>query len=81
MAKYWFRQKRYGYGATPTSWQGWLLIAVSIAVVIAGLFLDRANPDKAWLNTLLIFVVLAPFVVVGWLKTEGGWRWRWGDDD
>ena len=26
---YWFRPKRYGYGATPITWQGWLLTVLS----------------------------------------------------
>ena len=32
MTKYWFRPKRYGFGATPITWQGW---AVTIATVLA----------------------------------------------
>ena len=26
MTTYWFRPKRYGYGATPVTWQGWVLV-------------------------------------------------------
>lgn len=25
-SKYWFKRKRYGYGLTPSTWQGWLTI-------------------------------------------------------
>ena len=80
MARYWFKQKRYGYGATPTTWQGWFLVAVSIAPILACLAFGRAHPDKAWLGTLVLFAVLAPFVVIIRVKTEGGFKWRWGDD-
>ena len=42
MPRYWFRQKKFGYGATPNSWQGWLLTiasaVASIAVIIAADF-------------------------------------------
>ena len=29
----WFRPKRYGYGATPCTWQGWLLTLAFVAVL------------------------------------------------
>jgi len=25
-------------------------------------------------------VVVVPFTVIAWKKTEGGWRWRSGDE-
>jgi hypothetical protein len=30
----WFRPKTYGYGATPSSWQGWLAVAAFLAVEV-----------------------------------------------
>lgn len=83
MAKYWFRQKRFGYGATPTTWQGWLLTAVSAGLIVGVvLFLRRFphnDPDTFWAIGALA-LVLIPFVWISYFKTEGGWRWRWGDD-
>ena len=35
MPRYWFRQKRFGYGATPNTWQGWLVYA-AYALLLAG---------------------------------------------
>ena len=34
MARFWFRPRRYGYGATPVTWEGWAL-TVGIAAVVA----------------------------------------------
>lgn len=28
--KFWFKRKRYGYGWAPSTWQGWLVIAVYV---------------------------------------------------
>jgi len=47
MAEYWFKPKRYGYGATPATWQGW---AVTLGTVLAmgrpiGVVLRRINPE------------------------------------
>ena len=48
MPRYWFRQKRFGYGATPNTWQGWLFTiagaALTIGVIIAADF-QRDNAD------------------------------------
>ena len=30
----WFGPKRIGYGLRPQTWQGWLIIAVLVAVII-----------------------------------------------
>jgi len=33
--KLWFKAKRYGWGWTPACWQGWLVLGVYFAVLIA----------------------------------------------
>ena len=42
----WFKPKRYGYGPTPISWQGWLLTAVYFAVILVAtwMFLPADRP-------------------------------------
>ena len=35
MAKYWFRQKTFGIGAAPNTWQGWLF-TIAGAVLFLG---------------------------------------------
>jgi hypothetical protein len=30
---YWFKQRQFGYGATPVTWQGWLLMLVFLAIL------------------------------------------------
>ena len=77
MPTYWFRPKNYGYGATPVTWQGWAVIAIGVLAIAVAALLIR---PWAW---MAFFVVEAVILTVLWLivrrKTDGEWRWRWGD--
>ena len=83
MPKYWFRQKTFGYGATPNTWQGWALTIVSclalFGVVLAGPAI-RDNSLRAIWVVLGGAAVVVPTTFIVWRKTEGGWRWRNGND-
>jgi hypothetical protein len=76
----WFAAKRYGYGTgLPISWQGWLLFAGFLAVVIvAGLLLA---PRSVLAYLALVIPLTTGFVLIAKSTTQGGWRWRWGDPD
>jgi hypothetical protein len=45
-SSYWFKRKRYGWGFTPATWQGWAVVLGYLIVVIALVpaFLDA--PDE-----------------------------------
>jgi hypothetical protein len=84
--RYWFRPKQYGYGATPVTWEGWaltLLIAALIAAVSGYAFSGGAAPGVmailSW--AVVVAAIVAGAVVVVRAKTEGSWRWRWGDPE
>jgi hypothetical protein len=84
MPRYWFRQKRFGYGATPNTWQGWLFTAASAALtmgVIIGANLMHDNVTRFFIIAIGLPLVLVPTVLISHAKTEGGWRWRSGNDD
>lgn len=74
----WFAPKRYGYGATLITWQGWALTLgfVALAIVIARLF--RQQPVRL---VAALAPVLIAFIVICARTTRGGWRWRWGEKD
>jgi hypothetical protein len=83
MSRYWFRPKRYGYGATPVTWQGWALTLGTVLAMVAVSLALRLTEKSAWtLAALFAFDVaaLAALTIVSHRKTEGGWRWRWGAD-
>jgi hypothetical protein len=83
MSASWFRPKRYGYGATPVTWQGWALTLAVPAVLAASIvgmnhYADRSN-GAAWLIWGIFVALLAVvFVRVSRARTDGEWRWRWG---
>jgi hypothetical protein len=82
---YWFKQRTYGFGASPANWKGWAAIAVFVAVGIAisaAFYWIRDGLD--WITIaiwLAVWTVLdLVFIYVAWKKTQGGWRWRWSTD-
>jgi hypothetical protein len=85
MTRYWFKPKRYGYGATPVTWEGWAVtIAVAATVIVSlvamQLLADRTNA-LAWLAwAALVAGITFGFVRLTRRKTEGEWRWHWGED-
>ncbi len=74
----WFAPKRYGYGATPISWQGWALTLGFVGLLI----LASVNFARKPLQLIAIVVpIIVAFTVICARTTRGGLRWRWGDND
>ncbi len=81
MTAYWFKPKRYGYGATPITWEGWAVtLGTVIAMVVVSLYLRLTERHYWALAVLIAFDVFAlgTLFVVSRRKTDGVWRWRWG---
>ncbi len=74
---YWFKRRRYGWGWTPASPQGWLALAVFVGAlmlpkVIMGEDSQKGIPGKIWRWGLS-----AGFLA--FVSTRGPKpRWRWG---
>ncbi|HVV94390.1 MAG TPA: hypothetical protein VHD15_13325 [Hyphomicrobiales bacterium] len=82
--KPWFRPKRYGYGATPITWEGWAITLGTVAVMIGVSVGLRLTTRNDWaLAVLVAFDVAALGVLfaVSRHRTAGVWRWRWGGRD
>ena len=81
MAKYWFRQKSFGIGATPTTWQGWTLTLAGVILIFGVVFEAKQISDRRT-STLValsgVLIIFAAMSYIAWLKTVGGWRWRSG---
>ena len=80
MARYWFKQKRFGYGASPTTWQGWALTLVSLLLIVGLVYAApyvRDNTERVLLLVIGAPLILVPSIWLSYIKTEGGWRWRW----
>jgi O-antigen/teichoic acid export membrane protein len=82
MTTYWFRPKQYGYGATPVTWQGWAITLATMVVVVAATVTvaGRTALDLSfWVAVAVVFAAISALVTISRRKTDGDWRWRWGD--
>ncbi len=82
--KLWFKRKLYGWGWTPSSWQGWAVTFIYIPIVIFLLLIREesvpGNPDSG--SNFLVFglpftVLTALFVFIAYKKGESP-KWQWG---
>lgn len=74
--KYWFKPKTYGWGATPTTWEGWLVVVGFIAYILSiSSFLTRNMMGSYF---LYFSIGIAAIIVISIKKTEGKWKWNWG---
>src|SRR3546814_18706813 len=61
-------------GATPVTWQGWMLSFGLMLLLIAAIRFILSDPARF---TVAAALVLA-FCVIAARKPDGGRRWRWG---
>ncbi len=83
MTRYWFRPKRYGYGATPITWEGWAVTLLPVFVILGSIWAMHRLVGRSDLVAWLIWAgVIAAFtfafVQLSRRRTNGEWRWRWG---
>jgi len=72
---YWFYAKRYGWGwGLPSSWQGWLVVALYVAALLGGRYVV---PPTAFVFPYFV-ALTAILVCVVAIKGEKPLRWRWG---
>jgi len=43
MNRYWFKQKKYGYGIKPASWEGAITTLILLGVILGLIFLQRES--------------------------------------
>jgi hypothetical protein len=84
MARYWFKPRRYGYGAAPATWEGWAVTLAVAGIVIGSivameLLVDRSDFTAWMIWALVIGAVTFWFVRLARERTDGEWHWRWGD--
>ncbi|HZE87739.1 MAG TPA: hypothetical protein VE090_06075 [Methylomirabilota bacterium] len=80
--KYWFKAHQYGYGWSPSSWQGWLVFFLYIAAIVYS-FIQIDMTSHSVSDTLLnflprIFIFSALLIIVTYLKGEPT-SWHWGE--
>lgn len=76
--KCWFKPKKYGYGAQPSTWEGWVSIVIFILLIyLISIFLPMVDYFQER-YMIVIVILLLLFIYLTYIKTDGDWKWRWG---
>jgi hypothetical protein len=81
----WFRAKSYGWGWTPVSVEGWLVLGlflVGVGIDVAVLIYRQqhgSDPRRAMISFLVWLGILVAALIAICFMTGERPRWRWGD--
>ena len=85
MTRLWFHAKRYGWGWTPATIEGWLVLAAFLAAVAmsTAIYIHRVRTGTDIRSATILFllwiaVLAGALIAVCWMTGEPP-RWRWGD--
>lgn len=79
--KYWFKAKQYGWGWTPSSIEGWIVIVLWALLNVAAFryFATTASAEDALISFTPIFVLsIFTLLAISYVKGEKP-SWRWND--
>jgi hypothetical protein len=77
--EFWFPAKRFGWGwGPPVKWQGWLVLVVYVAFVIAAAYYFRPTRHPAEF-LICVAVATALLIIIAAIKGEKPLAWRWGN--
>jgi hypothetical protein len=80
--KLWFKRRRYGWGWTPVTWQGWLSTVILLAVILASAFTLPMQPHEPTTGQIILFLMYAGSAIlillgISFMKGPSP-RFRWG---
>lgn len=82
MNKLWFKRKLYGWGWTPSSWEGWSVLGVYLGVIVS-IFKDIDKNSHSGSDTLINFVtplIISTFILILICYSKGEKpKWQWGE--
>ena len=76
---YWFKRKLFGWGWTPVTWQGWAVVLLYVAGLLAFSFTRDENspPNEAAFTFFLPAILMtATFLLIAYKKGEKP-KWQW----
>ncbi len=76
--RYWFKRKRYGWGWTPATWEGWVTTLIFLALVLGNAIRTIHAPTVVPF-VLQTIVASLLFLFVTMKKGESP-RWQWGEE-
>jgi len=79
----WFKRKTYGWGWTPITWQGWLMVFFYVGIV--GFLLSGINEKSSVGDVVTLFIIptfflTLFFISVAYKKGEKP-KWQWGEKE
>ncbi len=78
----WFKRKRYGWGWTPATWQGWaVLVGYLVLVLVFAATIDKTSPPREIFATFVLpsLVLTVTLIRICYRKGESP-RWQWGNE-
>lgn len=81
MNKIWFKRKTYGWGWTPATWEGWVVLLVYlglVALLILQIDKNASGARLVWSYFLPLGLLTFLLVYISWKKGESP-RWQWGE--
>lgn len=81
--KLWFKRKLYGWGWTPSSWEGWLTLLVYLGILY--FFFIKIDTNSHSVSDTLIgfalpFIILTSILIFICYKKGEKPKWQWGGD-
>ena len=76
----WFKRKLYGWGWTPATWQGWVVILIYIALVMLFPFTidENSSASEVFFTGILPVALLTIALIRVCYKFGEKPRWQWG---
>lgn len=82
MTRYWFKRRRFGFGWTPATREGWLTLGLYLAAVLGGAIVLGAftTDPPGWTVAVYLLIVLVLTIVFFAIAISKGPKpkWRWG---
>jgi uncharacterized membrane protein YhaH (DUF805 family) len=84
MKKIWFKRKSYGWGWYPSSWEGWLVLAVYIVLMVKQFMIvdSTSHSGSDTIIGLALPFIVTTVILIGVCYWQGeSPRWQWGEKD
>lgn len=78
MKKVWFKNKQFGWGWTPVSWEGWATLCVFVGLLV--LIVSRTDFEARGampIYFIKVLLLVSLLLVISYWKGEPP-RWQWG---
>ncbi len=77
MEKLWFKAKRFGWGWTPATWEGWAVLGVYCAYMGYLVYTSGVNDQYGYIKFLFEMIPATSILMIVCALTGEKPRWRW----